>query len=125
MRWVVLLAALAAMLAPAMAAPDQPTDPRYCGPPARTASGAIARSRPALRVFRLVHPCPATGATGGACPGWAVDHVIPLACGGCDSIGNMQWLPVAAKASSAPTAKDRFERVIYCRPAAGASGAAP
>lgn len=42
--------------------------------------------------FRKNSPCPSTGSTTGACPGYEVDHVNPLACGGADSPGNMQWL---------------------------------
>jgi len=48
---------------------------------------------PAMRAaFRHDHPCPSTGRTRGACPGYEVDHVIPLACGGADDPSNMQWL---------------------------------
>ena len=42
--------------------------------------------------FRKNHPCPSTGKTSGACPGYEVDHRTPLACGGADSPSNMQWL---------------------------------
>jgi hypothetical protein len=27
----------------------------------------------------------------GTCPGYWRDHIVPLACGGLDSIENMQW----------------------------------
>jgi len=98
------------------AAASAPVDPRYCAAePARTASGSIMRSRTVLREFKAIHPCPATGKSTGACPGWAIDHVIPLACGGCDAVVNLQWLPDEIKSASSPTAKDRFERRIYCR----------
>lgn len=89
------------------------TDPRYCGVPKRDSSGNIIRSLAAKNEFRSVHPCPVTGKTTGACTGWQVDHVIPLACGGCDSIGNMQWLPEQIKSCKEPYCKDRFERNIY------------
>jgi hypothetical protein len=85
---------------------------RYCGEPKREADGSIARSREVLGAFKRVHPCPANGATSGACPGWAIDHVIPLACGGCDAVSNLQWLPNELK-SKAVIGKDRFERRIY------------
>ena len=40
------------------------------------------------------------GSASGACPGWVVDHVKALACGGADRSENMQWQTVAdAKAS--------------------------
>lgn len=50
------------------------------------------RSASARRAFRKEHPCPVTGKTTGRCPGWEVDHIIPLACGGPDEPRNMQWL---------------------------------
>lgn len=69
-----------------------------------------ARSRQALAAYRAAEPCPATGLTRGACPGYVIDHVVALACGGPDEPGNMQWQTTAdAKA------KDRWER-IGCRP---------
>lgn len=88
---------------------------RYCGPPARLADGSIRRRSDVLAAFKRAHPCPVTGLATGTCPGWSMDHVIPLACGGCDAVSNLQWLPNALK--TAPiTGKDRFERKIYCNP---------
>jgi 5-methylcytosine-specific restriction endonuclease McrA len=58
----------------------------------RDANGKIHRERAAKDTFRRSHPCPSTGKTRGACPGYEVDHVMPLACGGADDSGNMQWL---------------------------------
>lgn len=56
--------------------------------------------------FKRANPCPITGRASGACPGWIVDHVIPLCAGGRDAPSNMQWQTVAdAKA------KDKLERV--------------
>ncbi len=52
----------------------------------------IQRSRSEVQSFRSQEPCPATGRTSGACPGWAVDHVIPLCAGGLDRRENMQWI---------------------------------
>lgn len=112
-----LMPGLALVLAAsAAAAAPPPADPRYCAvSPARTASGAILRSRAVLREFKAAHPCPSTGKATGACPGWAIDHVIPLACGGCDAVVNLQWLPDVIKSASGAQAKDRWERTIYCR----------
>ena len=63
------------------------------------------RSHQAIAEFKRANPCPATGKPRGACPGWVVDHVNPLACGGPDRPGNMQWQTTAdAKA------KDKWER---------------
>ena len=71
-------------------------DPRYCGEPARTSAGAIKRDRAVLRAFRKVFPCPAT-LQPGACPGWQLNHQLPLAAGGCDAVANLWWQPVATK----------------------------
>ena len=73
-------------------------------PQRRNAQGRIARSATAKRQFEASHPCPTTGRTG-ACPGYVVDHIKPLACGGADSPNNMQWQSVAAA-----KAKDKWER---------------
>lgn len=51
-----------------------------------------ARSQNAVREFRRMNPCPLTGKTSGACPGWEVDHIVPLACCGKDHWSNMRWL---------------------------------
>ena len=50
------------------------------------------RSTSARSEFRRYAPCPSTGRTTGSCPGYEVDHVDPLACGGADAPWNMQWL---------------------------------
>jgi hypothetical protein len=92
----------------------QPTDPRQCGTVRRDASGRIARNPAVLAQFRRTYPCPSTGQRVGACKGWQLDHVIPLACGGCDSVGNLQWLPTAMKSAKGTVPKDRWERRVYC-----------
>lgn len=84
------------------------TDSRYCGKPSLDKDGSITRSTAVIAQFKQIHPCPATG-KGDSCPGWDIDHVIPLACGGCDAVNNMQWLPHTYKI----TGKDRWERKIY------------
>jgi hypothetical protein len=95
----------------------QAFDIRYCeGQPQRYADGTIKRSAKALMEFKLDHPCPVTGESTGACSGWAVDHIIPLAVGGCDTSYNMQWLPLSIKACAGSQCKDRWERKIYANP---------
>lgn len=97
----------------ASATPLSPlTEYRYCGEPKRRADGTIIRRQDVLTAFKRAYPCPATGNVTGGCPGWAIDHVIPLVCGGCDAVVNLQWLPNELK-SKAVVGKDRFERWIY------------
>jgi hypothetical protein len=64
------------------------------------------RSRAARDEFEREHPCPSTGKRSGRCPGYVVDHVKALACGGADAPSNMQWQTVEAG-----KAKDKTERV--------------
>ena len=54
----------------------------------------IQRLATAVRAFRDENPCPSTGKTHGACPGWQVDHPDPLCRGGKDHKDNMQWITV-------------------------------
>lgn len=56
------------------------------------AEAKTQRDRAQVRAFRAEHPCPATGRTRGACPGWHVDHVTALCAGGADRPANMQWI---------------------------------
>lgn len=63
------------------------------------------RSQAAIGEFKRQHPCPATNLPRGSCPGWIIDHIIPLCAGGADNPGNMQW-----QSSPDAKAKDREER---------------
>jgi hypothetical protein len=85
---IAALAALAGFLALGVAAP-QTTTPR---------------SDAARRAFMRQ-----TGYPNGR-PGYVVDHVVPLACGGADAPANMQWQTVQAA-----KAKDRVERIDCSR----------
>jgi hypothetical protein len=50
---------------------------------------------PAMRtLFLKQNPCPSTHKNYGSCPGYIVDHVIPLKRGGPDRPDNMQWQTV-------------------------------
>jgi hypothetical protein len=69
-----------------------------------TTAGHIARSTTAKHDFQKSHPCPSNGRTSGACPGYVIDHVVPLKRGGADAPSNMQW-QTAADAK----AKDKTE----------------
>lgn len=105
-----LLVACACLSAPTFASPLDET--RYCGEPRRGVRGDIVRRADVLVAFAKRHPCPVTGLPVRSCPGWAIDHVIPLASGGCDAVSNLQWLPVTLK-SCAGQCKDRWERRVY------------
>jgi hypothetical protein len=60
------------------------------------------RSREVTREFQQEHPCPSTGKTSGACPGYRKDHIKALACGGPDAVSNLQWQTVAAARATNP-----------------------
>lgn len=70
----------------------------------RDARGRIKRSRVAKSEFRSQQPCPSTGSSRGACPGYVIDHVQPLKRGGADAPSNMQW-----QTRAEAKAKDRWE----------------
>lgn len=55
----------------------------------RTKTGRICRSTTELARFKRL-----TGFPKGR-PGWVIDHMHPLECGGVDSVWNMQWQPLA------------------------------
>jgi hypothetical protein len=71
---------------------------------ALAAAPRARRSHSARASFQRQHPCPATGRKTGACPGYVVDHIIPLKRGGADDASNMQWQTIRAA-----KAKDRIE----------------
>jgi len=116
MRWILFAYSLCAV---SLAyATDDPAlvETRYCHTePLRDADGRIARRTDVLTAFQRIHPCPVNGMTTGACPGWSKDHIIPLANGGCDSVSNLQWLPVQIKSCMGRFCKDRWERKLYAR----------
>jgi hypothetical protein len=112
---------LAAMMAALMAAPSIGEAKGKSSPPrshagydshgrphaegiSRDSRGRIARSAQSKTAFKKSNPCPATGRSSGGCPGYVVDHVVPLKRGGADHPSNMQW-----QTSAAAKAKDRYE----------------
>jgi hypothetical protein len=64
----------------------------------------VERSLAARAEFQRHHPCPANGQRRGPCPGYVVDHIQALACGGTDTPDNMQW-----QTTQEAMAKDRWE----------------
>lgn len=71
---------------------------------ARDDRGRIHRSPQARQQFKNSLPCPATGKSYGACPGYVIDHVVPLKRGGADAPYNMQW-----QTKEAAKQKDKIE----------------
>ena len=79
--------------------PPPPAPKAAAGIVARDARGRIQRSAAARHAFARQ-----TGYPNGR-PGYVIDHIIPLACGGADAPRNMQWQTIAAAKD-----KDRWER---------------
>jgi hypothetical protein len=70
----------------------------------RDSNGRIARSEKAKDDFMRQ-----TGYPHGR-PGYVVDHIVPLACGGADAPSNMQW-----QTRTDAKAKDKVERLDCSR----------
>ena len=105
-----LVALLQATCFPIYAGPLDET--RYCGSPQRGPDGELIRDAGVIREFKALHPKPASDLLPAPCNIWQVDHIIPLACGGCDAVSNLQWLPTCLKTTKV-LGKDRWERKIY------------
>jgi hypothetical protein len=71
----------------------------YCETCARDSKGRIVRGEAAKTAFMKQ-----TGFPHGR-PGYVIDHIVALACGGADNTSNMQWQTV-----DAAKAKDKVER---------------
>ena len=96
LTFMLMLLLLLVMLVAGTAATAQTgplVETRYCGAPKRDASGDIIRRADVIAAYRKLHPCPSTGKLGkGACPDWALNHNVSLACGGCDSVSNLSFM---------------------------------
>ncbi len=75
------------------------------------ADAKTPRSSSAKTAFKKMQPCPATGSSKGGCPGYVIDHVVPLDCGGADAPENMQW-----QTTWDAKQKDKWERKGCRRP---------
>ena len=125
MKFALLALALSLPAYAALPSPGQPgavNDPRYCGEPERHANGVIKRDASLLRDFAKVFPCPSTLQPVPSCPGWQIDHVLPLASGGCAMQGNLQWLPVEIKTCAGTLCKDRWDRIYHAIPRKAVKG---
>ena len=54
----------------------------------------VVRGTEAPRLFRKVIACPSTHKFTGPCPGWVMDHLHSLRCGGADVPENLWWQTV-------------------------------
>ena len=81
-----------------MGTPDSEAKGKRCTTCARTTKGRIVRNHHAVKDFKA-----RTGYPHGR-PGYVVDHIIPLACGGADAPYNLAWQTVAEA-----KAKDKWE----------------
>ena len=61
----------------------------------------------ARQAFKGTHPCPSSGKTSGACPGYVIHYLVPLKRGGADAPSNMQWQMTAGA-----KAKDKTEVAV-------------
>ena len=87
---------LAALLLALSFAPALDAKPRK---PSTSTAHRIHRSRSVREEFKRL-----TGYPHGR-PGYVIDHIVPLACGGADAVYNLQWQSVAEA-----KAKDKWER---------------
>lgn len=69
------------------------------------ATAGVQRSQQAKNSFAHSHPCPSTHQNRLPCPGYVIDHIKPLDCGGPDAPKNMQWQTLRAGKE-----KDKWER---------------
>ena len=68
--------------------------------------GSQERSSEARAEFKRLNPCPETNKRRGPCPGYVIDHIKAIACGGADDPSNMQW-----QTEPESKAKDGKERI--------------
>lgn len=89
-----------------VAAPAKGRAPRTHHPKRTHQAKRVQKSRSTTTRarFQRANPCPAAGKRTGACPGYVVDHRVPLKRGGPDTPDNMQW-----QTREAAKAKDRIE----------------
>jgi hypothetical protein len=69
------------------------------------ADARVKRSHVPIHAFVKTHACPSTGRNRLPCPGYVIDHIQALACGGPDAASNLQWQTIAEG-----KAKDKWER---------------
>lgn len=63
------------------------------------------RSQKVKNAFAKINHCPSTGLPSASCPGYVIDDIVPLDCGGKDVVSNKQWQTVEEADE-----KDKWER---------------
>lgn len=62
-------------------------------PPKPPETTPTRRSLSVRDAFIRANPCPVTGSSARApCPGWQIDHIVPLCAGGPDELSYLRWL---------------------------------
>src|SRR3954464_3466409 len=107
MKLIALACLLACSSAFAQSLVPTRTDIRFCGfPVKRDADGSIHRSTATVEAFKKRWPLP----PGERPEDWQGDPPVPLECGGCDAVWNMQWLKKSIKTCAGTECKDRWEK---------------
>jgi hypothetical protein len=81
-RSLALIVILASSAAPVERRTAPRSEPRDQAHALRGRTATTPRSSASRREFQHLQPCPSTGRPAGACPGYVVDHIIPLKRGG-------------------------------------------
>ena len=78
MKSVILLTLVSALSIIPSATVEGHHSSRYAHDVPRDSHGRIVRSSHSKHEFEKSNPCPSTGRGSGACPGYVVDHIVPL-----------------------------------------------
>lgn len=66
-----------------------------------------SRSKAVVKLFKATTVCPSTGQKTKRCPGYIVDHIIPLCADGPDTLDNLQYQTLEQS-----KIKDKWERKL-------------
>jgi len=85
-----------------------PSNQRVYGAPIQgpIVTSAASRTQRARSDFQRVKPCPSTGKSTGACPGYTIAYKTALKSGGANTAGNMLWKPTQVAKTKTLTARE-------------------